>query len=157
MPPKKILAAVVLLVSLRVFAQNVVINPTGNQNIVQPPTTIFSANNYAGILYVVPSVMGGYNWSQMPSGSITPGLNTVTLASCPAGIMDVTNGGVFQPDIELWLTGGPGQNEAVLVTSTNCPTPTPPLIAGVAVPLPTTCCAFKVDPSRDKEDSSTPR
>ncbi len=62
----------VLLLSAQALGQNPVYqNPVASQNIVQPPGTIFSANDYAGILYVVPSVMGGYNWSQTPSGFIT--------------------------------------------------------------------------------------
>jgi hypothetical protein len=53
----------VLVLFLRAAAQTpvpVVQNPVAgaNQNIVQQPGTIFSANNYAGILYVVPSAMG---------------------------------------------------------------------------------------------------
>lgn len=45
----------------------------------------------------------------------------MTLNSCPAGILAPPSGGVFQPSTEFWLTGGGGNPEAVLVTSTTCP------------------------------------
>jgi hypothetical protein len=117
----------VLLLSVQLSAQDtkpVYQDPaaTASQNIVQQPGTIFSANNFAGILYVVPSVVGGYNWSQSSSGTIMPGQNVITLTPCPAGILAPMSGSVFQPNTELWLQGGGGSAEAVLVTSTNtCP------------------------------------
>lgn len=49
------------------------------------------------------------------------GVNTVALTSCPAGILVPPSGGISQPSTELWLQGGPGGPEAVLVTSTTCP------------------------------------
>ena len=42
------------------LTQNVVVNPTSSQAVVQPAGTNFSANHLAGIRYVVP----GYNFSQ---------------------------------------------------------------------------------------------
>ena len=60
-----------VLAPVALFGQNVVINPTGSQNITQPVssgvTTQFSANNIAGARYAVAS----YNWLQTDSmGSI---------------------------------------------------------------------------------------
>ncbi len=101
-----------------------------DQKIVQTANTIFSSNNIDGIAYLdvcansscVNSTPSSYNWSQKPSGSISVGLNTVTLNPCPAGIIAPPTGGVFQPSTEVWLHGAPGADEAVLVTSTNnCP------------------------------------
>ena len=101
-----------------------------HQKIVQSPNTIFSSNNLDGIVYLdacansscaLPNPPSSYNWSQTSTGSITVGQNVVTLNSCPAGILAPPSGGVFQPSTEFWLTGGGGNPEAVLVTSTTCP------------------------------------
>ena len=131
MSRKQCIFALLLFLSIQAAPQNskpVYQDPTANQNIVQPATTTFSANNYAGILYTVPS----YNWSQTPSGSITAGLNTVTLNNpCPAGILAPQTGSAFQPSTELLLQGGGGGTEAVLVTSTSCP------LQGGTVTMPT--------------------
>ncbi len=106
----------VLLLSTEVSAQNVVINPTGNQNIVQPANTSFSANNYAGIRYVVTS----YSWQQSFPSGISAGLNTVTL-NCPAGILAPASAysPPFFPSTEVWISTV-GTPEAVLVTATTC-------------------------------------
>src|SRR5712671_2519510 len=51
------------------------VSPAVSQNIAQPAGTQFSVNNLSGIRYVTP----GDNWSQNPSGSLSTGVNTVTL------------------------------------------------------------------------------
>ena len=111
---------VVLLLSIQVLAQSVVLNPGAgvNQPILQSPGTSFSANNEAGILYVVPS----YNWTQSPS--LPPSIIgttsvTVTLNTCPAGMLVLPNPPVL-PFTRLWLAGT-GTPEAVAVTATSCP------------------------------------
>jgi hypothetical protein len=88
---------VALLLSFQAAAQNlkpVYQDPTQSQNIVQPPNTIFSANNYAGILDVVPSVMGGYSWQQSPTMPTTNKPNTPPLiiaSSVPVLNLTATN------------------------------------------------------------------
>jgi len=80
-----------LFISGVLLAQNVVVNPTGNQNIVQPVGTSTSINNLSNIRYVTPS----YNWSFTLTSTITGGSPaTVTL---PAGMLgiDVSNSGVY--------------------------------------------------------------
>jgi hypothetical protein len=58
MMSNRILATLPLLLSVLAIAKTVVTNPTGNQNIVQPVNTNFSANNVAGIRYVVSNSWG---------------------------------------------------------------------------------------------------
>ena len=57
--------ALVVAVSLTtaVLAQNVVVNPTSSQNIVQPAGTQTSTNNLGNIRYVT----ANYNWSATPT------------------------------------------------------------------------------------------
>lgn len=67
------------------LAQNVVVNPTGNQNIVQPAGTSLNDNTFNQIRYYTASD----NWTQSPSSptTLTAGSSaTVTLAPCPTGI-----------------------------------------------------------------------
>lgn len=127
--PRKILFLFFLpFLCVRAVAQApvpVLQNPAAgaNQNIVQLPDTTmhnpssFSANNEAGIRYVVPS----YNWIQSPSQppSIPSGTSsvTVTLNPCPAGMLVLPNA---QPFTRLYLAGT-GTPEAVPVTATSCP------------------------------------
>ena len=112
----------VLLLSVHAMAQSnpVYQAPTANQSIVQPPSpsapTTFSTNNEAGIVYAVPS----YNWTQSPSlppNIVGTSVVTVTLNTCPAGILVLTSA---QPFTRIWLAGT-GTPEAVLVTATTCP------------------------------------
>ncbi len=110
MPMKKCLL-ISLLVSFPAFAQNVVTNPAGSQNIVQPVNTSFSANNVAGIRYVVTD----YNWSQAPSSpsTIVVGSNTVTLSPCPKGL----NGSDTDHYVYIATTG---MAEAAKITGGTC-------------------------------------
>ncbi|HXM23626.1 MAG TPA: hypothetical protein VN948_20380 [Terriglobales bacterium] len=110
----------VLLLSVQAAGQApvpVVQNPLAgaNQNIIQSPGTVFSANNEAGIVYAV----GSYNWlPQMPPGMLTGGVsNTVTLNPCPAGLLVLSGPAPFT---RIWVAGG-GNKEAVVVTFTDCP------------------------------------
>jgi hypothetical protein len=94
-------------------AQTVVVNPTSNQNIVQPVGTQFSANNLAGLIYVAPI----YQWSQSPSGSLSFGSNTVTLTPCPHGIFSFSSVNALQP---YYVFTPSGTAEAMPVTSSTC-------------------------------------
>lgn len=58
-----------------------------------------------------------FNWSQTPGGSISSGSNTVTLTPQPYGIDPSF------PDYYVYLQGGTGTAEAVLVTGTTCAYP----------------------------------
>ncbi len=101
-----------LLLSGVAQGQNVVVNPTGNQNIIQPVNTQASANNLSSIRYV-----SSYNWTQSPSGTITGGIpNTVTLSPCPAGI-DVSASSTYPYFVYVATTG---TAEAVIVTGGTC-------------------------------------
>jgi hypothetical protein len=93
------------------LGQNVVVNPTSSQNIVQPVNTQTSTNNLDGIRYVTQSD----NWSQSPSGTLTAGTPaTVTLTPCPVGI-DTTNNAMYYAYISTV-----GTAEAVSITGGSC-------------------------------------
>lgn len=111
----KMLLTSLALIGVSAFTQTVVTNPTASQNIVQPGTTSFSANNDAGIRYVTPS----YNWTHAPSSptSLTAGVQaTVTLSSCPLGV-DTSNNTHAPYSVYVAGTGTP---EAVVVTGGTC-------------------------------------
>jgi len=110
----------VLLLSVQAATQvsvPVVQNPAAgkNQNIVQLPDTTtqrpssFSANNEAGIRYVVTS----YNWMpQFPNVALTHGTQAMlTLSPCPAGLV--------APFTRIWIADG-SKSEAVALSATNC-------------------------------------
>ena len=88
------------------------INPTGSQPIVQPSGTYFAANNISNILYVTPS----WNWTQLPTGSLSAGSNTVTLSPCPLGL-NTSNSSLKPFYVYVSLSG---TSEAALVTGGTC-------------------------------------
>jgi hypothetical protein len=55
-----------------------------------------------------------YQWSQTPSGSLSVGANIVTLTPCPSGVAGANVGH------NLWISGGTGTAEAVLITGGSC-------------------------------------
>jgi len=55
-----------------------------------------------------------YNWSRSPGGSISIGANTITLTPCP------TNVSGSNSDHYIYLSGGTGTAEAVLITGGTC-------------------------------------
>jgi hypothetical protein len=85
----------ILFFPLSLFAQNVVTNPTGSQSIVQPAGTRFNVNDSGGVLYA-----DQFTWSQSPSGSLSAGLNTLTLNPCPLGVNPTDTYGNLTPH---WL------------------------------------------------------
>jgi hypothetical protein len=116
--PIPVIVMVLIFASSSAFGQNVVLNPTGAQNITQPvssgATTQFSANNIAGRRYVV----AAYNWSQSPGGTLTSGTtNTITLTPCPVGV-DVSNN--VNAPYGVYISGGTGAAEMALVTGGTC-------------------------------------
>jgi hypothetical protein len=115
MAPKSVLIISLLssLSSLSVLGQNVVVNPSASQSIVQPVGTTFAANRIDQDRYA-----DQFMWTQTPSGSLSAGSNTVTLTPCPQGV----NG----TDINHWLfvtsASGDAQQpgEQVLITGGTC-------------------------------------
>lgn len=112
---RTIVAGVMLLHSLPLLAQtNVVTNPVGSQDIVQPVNTQTSTNNLGGIRYVTAI----YRWSQSPVAdlSVAGAGKTITLAPCPLGID--TSAGANKPYYVYISTQG--TPEAALVTGGTC-------------------------------------
>ena len=54
-----------------ILAQNVVVNPTANQNIAQPSSTVFTSNRIGQ-----KRMADQFNWSQSPT-------SPTTLVTCP--------------------------------------------------------------------------
>lgn len=114
---KRIFPAILLLSSVG-LAQNVVVNPTTNQDIVQPPGTQLQTNNFDGIRYFDAS----WNWSNAPGGTLTGGTQaTITLANCPRGI-DTSGLPTGQPAYLIYISGGTGTAEVTPVTGGTCVT-----------------------------------
>jgi hypothetical protein len=94
------------------LGQNVVVNPTANQDIVQPSGTQLQTNNFDGIRYYDAS----WNWSNAPGGTLTAGTPaTITLASCPRGI-DTSGSGSYL----IYIAAGAGPAEVTQVTGGSC-------------------------------------
>jgi hypothetical protein len=94
------------------------VSPMVSQSVMQPANTKFCVNNLAGITYV----SCGYNWSQSPTGAVSVGANTISLAPCPAGILTpATAGGSVFATAWTWIhIGGTGTPEDAVVTATTC-------------------------------------
>jgi hypothetical protein len=96
------------------LAQNVVVNPTSTQDIVQPPATQLQTNNFDGVRYYDAS----WNWSNAPGGTLTGGTQaTITLTNCPRGI-DTSGQGTYL----IYISGGSGTAEVTQVTGGTCAT-----------------------------------
>lgn len=100
-----------------------------SQYITQLPSTgtvasNFGSNIFNNTYYVPPPALavtvGGANWQQSPSGSISVGTNTVTLSPCPPGLMTVTQAPRNANWTRVWIAGT-GTPEAVILTNTTCP------------------------------------
>jgi hypothetical protein len=101
-----------LLLSGPLLCQNVVVNPTSNQNIVQPAGTGLNDNNFNSIRYVAASD----NWAVTTSTNLsTPGAQTVTLTPCPIGI-DTTNNANQPYQVYIPTTNA----EVVMITGGTC-------------------------------------
>lgn len=57
-----------------------------------------------------------YDWSRTPGGSLTVGVNSVTLTTCPVGVNGTDQGHW------LYISGGVGAAEKVLITGGTCTT-----------------------------------
>src|ERR1700690_3165493 len=103
----------------------VVLQPAQSQTVVQPvaggTTTALSVNNFSNI-----RIAQQFDWSQLPSGTISIGANTITLAPCPAGV-DTSNNTSAPYSVYLTPLGTP---EAVVVTGGTC---TPGAVNGTIV------------------------
>ncbi len=94
--------------------------PASSQNVVQPAGTQLSINNLSNITYATAS----YNWLASPStpSTLAVGSNTVTLSTCPAGILTPAIAGT------VWFTtpwtwvhiAGTGTAEDAVITATTC-------------------------------------
>jgi hypothetical protein len=100
-------------------AGSVSVSPVLSQSIMQPANTNFCVNNFAGVTYV----SCGYSYSLSPSGTISVGSNTVTLATCPAGILTPASAGVTAWYATPWTwihIAGTGTPEDAVITGTTC-------------------------------------
>jgi hypothetical protein len=88
----KVITILVGLVAFAVsaFTQNVVVNPTGNQNVVQPSGTSLNDNTFNNIRYAASSD----NWSDTGVSLTGGSANTITLTPCPLGI-DASGQGMY--------------------------------------------------------------
>jgi hypothetical protein len=103
-----------LLLSAALLAQNVVTNPTGSQNIVQPAQTQLNVNNLENTIYV-----DQFNWSIAPGGSYSAGSNTLTFTTCPKGVSGADTFGNKVPHW-VYISGGTGTPEPVAITGGTC-------------------------------------
>ncbi|HWW16458.1 MAG TPA: hypothetical protein VN310_17505 [Candidatus Dormibacteraeota bacterium] len=107
---------VCLLLSSELLAQNVVVNPTGAQSIVQPAGTTLSTNSLSNITYVTPSD----NWSQAPTipATLSAGSNVIHLTVCPRGLTTQAVG-LFNYYASVYIATV-GTAEVALITATTC-------------------------------------
>src|ERR1700730_3641694 len=103
-----------LLFSGSLLGQNVVVNPTGSQNVVQPAGTELNVNDFENTIYV-----DRFNWSIAPGGSYSAGSNTLTFTTCPQG---VSGADTFANKVPHWvyISGGTGTPEPVAITGGTC-------------------------------------
>ena len=96
------------------------VNPAVSQNMVQPAGTQLSTNNLSNITYATAS----YNWSASPTSpsSLSAGSNTVTLATCPIGLMTPATAGTnWFTTPWTWIhIAGTGTAEDAVITATTC-------------------------------------
>ena len=96
------------------------VNPAVSQNVVQPAGTQLSTNNLSNITYATAS----YNWSASPTSpsSLSAGSNTVTLATCPIGLMTPATAGTnWFTTPWTWIhIAGTGTPEDAVITATTC-------------------------------------
>jgi hypothetical protein len=104
-----------LFLSGVLLAQNVVVNPTGSQSVKQPSGTQLNVNSFENTIYV-----DQFNWSISPCGSYSAGSNTLTFTSCPLGLPGTDTLSNKTPHW-VYITGGTGTPEPVLITGGTCP------------------------------------